>query len=80
MAKILLSQKRPLPKFHHQWLPDVVYVEPGFSIATQDSLKVIGYTVAQRGSIGRTEVIKVLPDRRIEAVADSRGDDAAVGY
>ena len=69
-----------LPKFHHQWLPDVVYVEPGFSIATQDSLKVIGYTVAQRGSIGRTEVIKVLPDQRIEAVADSRGDDAAVGY
>jgi gamma-glutamyltranspeptidase / glutathione hydrolase len=69
-----------LPKFHHQWLPDVVYVEPGFSIATQDSLKVMGYTVAQRGSIGRTEVIKVLPDQRIEAVADSRGDDAAVGY
>jgi gamma-glutamyltranspeptidase/glutathione hydrolase len=69
-----------LPKFHHQWLPDVVYVEPGFSIATQDSLKVMGYTVAQRGNIGRTEVIKVLPDQRIEAVADSRGDDAAVGY
>jgi gamma-glutamyltranspeptidase / glutathione hydrolase len=69
-----------LPKFHHQWLPDVVYVEPGFSIAAQDSLKVMGYTVAQRGSIGRTEVIKVLPDQHIEAVADSRGDDAAVGY
>jgi gamma-glutamyltranspeptidase/glutathione hydrolase len=69
-----------LPKFHHQWLPDVVYVEPGFSIATQDSLKVMGYSVAQRGSIGRTEVIKVLPDQRIEAVADNRGDDAAVGY
>ncbi len=69
-----------LPKFHHQWLPDVIYVEPGLSIAVQDSLKVMGYTVAQRGSIGRTEVIKVLPDQHIEAVADSRGDDAAVGY
>jgi gamma-glutamyltranspeptidase/glutathione hydrolase len=68
------------PKFHHQWLPDVIYVEPGLSIAVQDSLKVMGYTVAQRGSIGRTEVIKVLPGRQIEAVADNRGDDAAVGY
>ena len=69
-----------LPKFHHQWLPDVIYVEPGLSIAVQDSLKVMGYNVAQRGSIGRTEVIKVLPDQHIEAVADNRGDDAAVGY
>jgi gamma-glutamyltranspeptidase/glutathione hydrolase len=68
------------PKFHHQWLPDVIYVEPGLSIAVQDSLKVMGYTVAQRGSIGRTEAIKVLPDQHIEAVADNRGDDAAVGY
>ena len=69
-----------LPKFHHQWLPDVIYVEPGLSIAVQDSLKVMGYNVAQRGSIGRTEVIRVLPDQHIEAVADHRGDDAAVGY
>jgi gamma-glutamyltranspeptidase/glutathione hydrolase len=69
-----------LPKFHHQWLPDEIFVEPAFSTTTRDSLKVMGYTVAQRGSIGRTEVIKVLPDQRIEAVADSRGDDAAVGY
>jgi gamma-glutamyltranspeptidase / glutathione hydrolase len=69
-----------LPKFHHQWLPDVIYVEPGLSIAVQDSLKVMGYNVAQRGSIGRTEVIRVLPDQHIEAVADNRGDDAAVGY
>jgi gamma-glutamyltranspeptidase/glutathione hydrolase len=69
-----------LPKFHHQWLPDEIFVEPAFSTTTRDSLKVMGYTVAQRGSIGRTEVIRVLPDQHIEAVADNRGDDAAVGY
>jgi gamma-glutamyltranspeptidase/glutathione hydrolase len=71
-----------LPKFHHQWLPDVLYVEPGFPAATRDSLKVMGYTVAQRGSIGRTEVIKVLPGKefKAEAVGDSRGDDTADGY
>jgi gamma-glutamyltranspeptidase/glutathione hydrolase len=68
------------PKFHHQWLPDVIDVEPGFSIATQDSLKVLGYLVAQRGSIGRTEVIEVAPDHKIIAVGDRRGEDTAVGY
>ncbi len=70
------------PKFHHQWMPDVVYVEPGFPAATRDSLKVMGYNVAQRGSIGRTEVIRVLPGSQFqaEAVGDSRGDDTAEGY
>jgi len=68
------------PKFHHQWLPDEIFVEPGFSIATQDSLKVRGYLVAQRGSIGRTEVIQVRPDNHIVAVGDKRGDDTAMGY
>ncbi len=71
-----------LPKFHHQWLPDDIYVEPAFSTATEDSLKVMGYQVARRGSIGRTEVIKVYPGpgHRIVAVGDRRGDDTAMGY
>jgi gamma-glutamyltranspeptidase/glutathione hydrolase len=71
-----------LPKFHHQWLPDDIYVEPGFSIAVQDSLKVMGYLVAQRGGIGRTEVIQVIPgqNQKIIAVGDRRGDDTAAGY
>ncbi|HEV3415114.1 MAG TPA: gamma-glutamyltransferase [Puia sp.] len=73
-----------LPKFHHQWLPDDIYVEPAFSTATEDSLKVMGYQVARRGSIGRTEVIKVYPGHdhktTIVAVGDHRGDDTAMGY
>ena len=68
------------PKFHHQWLPDEIFVEAAFPKATRDSLTAMGYTVTQRGSIGRTEVIKVLPGHHIEAVGDSRGDDTAAGY
>lgn len=70
------------PKFHHQWLPDILYVEPAFPNATRDSLKAIGYTVTQRGSIGHTEVIRVKPgkEHHLEAVGDIRGDDTADGY
>jgi len=67
------------PKFHHQWLPDEVYVEPAFPADTREELKKMGYTITQRGSIGRTEVIKV-SGNRIEAVGDGRGDDTAEGY
>jgi len=68
------------PKFHHQWQPDEIYVEKGFPEKTIDGLKAMGYKVNVRGSIGRTEAIRVLPGGKFEAVADNRGDDAAEGY
>src|SRR6185437_2176922 len=72
------------PKFHHQWLPDELFVEPAFPAYTREQLTTMGYKISQRGSNGRTEVIRVLPaadgTRKIEAVGDGRGDDTAMGY
>ena len=68
------------PKFHHQWLPDSLVLEKNFPAPVEESLKAMGYRIHQRSAIGRTEVIKVLPDGKFEGVADSRGDDAAEGY
>jgi len=68
------------PKFHHQWLPDTLDLEKGFPENVQLTLQNMGYAINLRGSIGRTEVIKVLPDGKFEAVADVRGDDDARGY
>jgi gamma-glutamyltranspeptidase/glutathione hydrolase len=33
------------PRFHHQYLPDTVYVEPGFPPATLSALEGMGYTI-----------------------------------
>jgi len=68
------------PKFHHQWLPDELYVEKGFPADIEDQLRTMGYTITRRGSIGRTELIRITPDHTIEAVGDNRGDDTAEGY
>ncbi|MFM2361949.1 MAG: gamma-glutamyltransferase, partial [Bacteroidota bacterium] len=68
------------PKFHHQWLPDEVYVEKDFPTAVIAALKAKGYKINIRGQIGRTEVIKVLPNKKFECAADKRGDDAVAGY
>jgi gamma-glutamyltranspeptidase/glutathione hydrolase len=68
------------PKFHHQWLPDVVDVEKDFPQVVIEELQKMGYAVKTRGSIGRMEVIKILPGKKMEAVADIRGDDSAAGW
>ncbi|MGL6269335.1 MAG: gamma-glutamyltransferase, partial [Chitinophagaceae bacterium] len=72
------------PKFHHQWLPDMIMVENGFPQTVTDSLKAMGYEVNKRGQIGRTEVIKISRPKKnklvFEAVGDNRGDDDAEAY
>ena len=71
------------PKFHHQWLPDEVEVEREFPAPAIEQLKAMGYKVMVRGTIGRTEVIKITyasGKATMEAVGDQRGDDAAEGF
>ncbi|WP_417429069.1 gamma-glutamyltransferase [Halpernia sp.] len=64
------------PKFHHQWLPEVVFVEKDFPESTINSLEKMNYKVEKREQIGRTEMILVNMDGTISGVADGRGDDS----
>ena len=71
------------PRFHHQWLPDVIRMEPnGFDDNTKRSLNNLGYDLLERNSliIGRVDAILILPNGKLEAGADKRGDDAAAGF
>jgi gamma-glutamyltranspeptidase/glutathione hydrolase len=68
------------PKFHHQWLPDEVYVEREFPELLIEQLKKMGYKINVRSNIGRTELIKIHPNGKIEAIADRRGDDDARAF
>ena len=72
------------PKFHHQWLPDVIMTESTFPASLIEELKKMGYTTTNRGEIGRTEVIKLEWQgkklKNIEVVGDKRGDDHAAAY
>src|SRR5690606_26492176 len=69
------------PRFHHQWKPDRIDVEAkAIDEKTLISLEKDGYKIHKRGNIGRVENIIVLPNGKLQAGADHRGDDTAMGY
>ena len=71
------------PRFHHQWLPDIVTFEnEGFSKSLKDSLRGKGYQINEGRTpiIGKVDAIRVIEGGRLEGGADPRGDDQAVGY
>ena len=69
------------PRFHHQWLPEYTSFErEAMDSELIDKLEAMGHEIRARGSIGRVDAILVLKDKRLEAGADPRGDDAAAGY
>ncbi|MBT3206982.1 MAG: gamma-glutamyltransferase [Bacteroidetes bacterium] len=68
-------------RFHHQWLPDVIYFEEGAIDSSRIfHLEKMQHKLQKRLPIGRVDAILVLPDNNLEGGADPRGDDVAVGY
>lgn len=63
-------------KFHHQWLPEMVFVEKNFPESTLKILEQKNYKFEKRSGIGRTEMIVIDENSNATAVADSRGDDS----
>jgi len=68
-------------KFHHQWLPDEVQVEPAaLDSLTQGKLTEKGYLIKIRGPIGRVDAILKTKWGYLQGGADPRGDDQSIGW
>jgi len=67
------------PRFHHQWLPDTLYMEPGFSPDTAALLRSRGFLVEAVRSMGEAAAIRI-EGGWLEGAADSRVEGKAAGF
>lgn len=77
-----LQQAVDAKRIHHQWLPDVVFAEPGaLSPETQQELEARGYAFQRLERFGASEAIGVSKDGLITGAHDPRSPaGAALGY
>ena len=68
-------------RFHHQWMPDSIRIESDrFDNKLKNQLLKYGYKLNDKGLIGRVDGILIKSNKQLEAGADNRGDDMAIGF
>ncbi len=63
------------PRFHHQWRPDVLRLEPGFSLDTTRLLRKRGHVMKPSGPMGSTQSILLSP-AGLQGASDPRRSGA----
>ena len=69
------------PRFHHQWMPDRIFMEQQFPASLEQGLNAMGHATKRRGHLGLVNAIGIdsQTGERLGA-ADPRDDGSAVGY
>jgi gamma-glutamyltranspeptidase/glutathione hydrolase len=70
-----LKQAVVSPRIHHQWLPDVLLLEQGFSSDTIALLKEKGHTIRPSRTMGSVQAI-ISKDKYFYGAADPRRPEA----
>ncbi|WP_031500237.1 gamma-glutamyltransferase [Bryobacter aggregatus] len=68
------------PRLHHQWMPDRLYLERGWSPDTVELLKKMGHNV-ETGTMGVSNVHGILVEEKwLQGAPDGRSNGKAAGY
>ena len=59
-----------VPRMHHQWMPDVVYVEPlVLSVDTRAALEAMGYKLTQQRPWGALQAVRIAEPGKSQSIA-----------
>ncbi len=68
-----------LPRFHHQWRPDILFLQNGFPEQVSAELANMGYTIKPTPGVARVEAI-VMNNGALEGGTESRLSGKVAGY
>jgi gamma-glutamyltranspeptidase/glutathione hydrolase len=72
-----IAEASSVPRIHHQWFPDRLYLESGISEDTKSVLKTIGHKISPRTRImGSTQSIQKGPNNFLFGKSDPRRQGA----
>jgi gamma-glutamyltranspeptidase/glutathione hydrolase len=76
-----IAEASAAPRMHHQWLPDELRIEEGFSPDTIRLLEAMGYTVKLLATMGSTQSVLRREDGALFGASDPRRPTAlTAGY
>ncbi|MAA99529.1 MAG: gamma-glutamyltransferase [Stappia sp.] len=75
-----IAEASAAPRMHHQWLPDEIRIEEGFSPDTLKLLEGMGHTIAEKATMGSTQSVMVVPGGLAGAADPRRQGSLATGY
>jgi len=68
------------PRFHHQWQPDTLFLEPDFPRDVRERLEALGHTLGERSMVGAVELARYDAEScYFWGGADGRRNSAAAG-
>jgi gamma-glutamyltranspeptidase/glutathione hydrolase len=65
------------PRVHHQWMPNVLLVEPGIPEADRNALRILGHKIRQIPGIAAVSLATIEADRSASGAGDPRKGGAA---
>lgn len=78
--KMNIAEASAAPRFHHQWLPDMIRIEKGLNVDTINLLESKGHKVEVKAAMGSTQTI-MLTEQGVYGASDPRRPSAlSLGY
>lgn len=75
-----IAEASAAPRFHHQWLPDMIRIEKGFNVDTINLLESKGHKIEVKAAMGSTQTI-MLTEEGVYGASDPRRPNAlSLGY
>lgn len=68
------------PKIHHQWYPEILYIEKGVGLDTQSLLRAKNHNIRYRAAMGSTQTIMLRDGYLFGASDPRRPDGTTLGF